>query len=167
MSYAEMYGLLPEAPASLANITSSFIGDLLDDGAIAAILAHLQPSRVPSAPALAAVELRVLGGAIARVPSDATAFAHRQRRLLTSVVAAGFDPAEVDRHRAWVESLYRAMAHLAQGAYVNFLGAGGEARRSEAYPDASYRRLAEVKYRYDPTNAFRRTLNIWPAERQS
>jgi hypothetical protein len=93
------------------------------------------------------VELRVLGGAISRVPVDATAFAHRQRRLLCSVVAAGFAEADTDRHRMWVQSLSGAIGYLAKGAYVNFLDAADECRLLEAYPDSTYRRLVQVKRR--------------------
>jgi FAD/FMN-containing dehydrogenase len=113
------------------------------------------------------VELRVLGGAISRVPGDATAFAHRQRKLLCSVVAAGFAEADSDRHRRWVQALSGAIRYLAKGAYLNFLDAADEDRLHEAYPDSTYRRLVEVKRRYDPANLFHRNLNIRPADASS
>jgi FAD/FMN-containing dehydrogenase len=160
--YPSMYELIPEAPPSVTNITYSFAADRLDDQAIGSILQQLQERNLPSAEALAAVELRVLGGAIRRVPVDATAFAHRQRRLLCSVVAAGFAEADTDRHRRWVRSLSDAIRYLAKGAYVNFLDAADEPRLHEAYPDSTYRRLVQVKRRYDPTNLFHRNLNIRP-----
>ena len=87
--------------------------------------------------------MRMLGGAISRVLGDATAFAHRQRRLLCSVVAAGFAEADTDRHRRWVQSLASAIRYLAKGAYVNFLDAADEPRLHEAYPAGTYRRLVE------------------------
>jgi FAD/FMN-containing dehydrogenase len=161
--YPGMYELIPEAPRSVTNITYSFAADELDEVAIASILQRLEESSLPSTEALAAVELRVLGGAISRIPIDATAFAHRQRKLLCSVVAAGFAEADTDRHRTWVQSLSGAINHLAEGAYLNFLDAADEARLHEAYPDSTYRRLVEVKRRYDPTNLFHRNLNIRPA----
>jgi FAD/FMN-containing dehydrogenase len=160
--YPSMYELIPEAPPSVTNITYSFAADRLDDGAIGSILGRLEESNLPSAEGFAAVELRVLGGAIGRVPVEATAFAHRQRRLLCSVVAAGFAEADTDRHRRWVRSLAAAIRYLAKGAYVNFLDAADEPRLHEAYPDSTYRRLLEVKRRYDPTNLFHRNLNIRP-----
>jgi FAD/FMN-containing dehydrogenase len=161
--YPVMYELIPEAPRSVTNITYSFAADELDEVAIASILQRLEESSLPSTEALAAVELRVLGGAISRLPIDATAFAHRQRKLLCSVVAAGFAEADTDRHRTWVQSLSGAINHLAEGAYLNFLDAADEARLHEAYPGSTYRRLVEVKRRYDPTNLFHRILNIRPA----
>jgi FAD/FMN-containing dehydrogenase len=162
--YPAMYELIPEAPRSVTNITHSFAADELDDRAIGSVLQHLDESSQLSAEAFAAVELRVLGGAVGRVPVDATAFAHRQRRLLCSVVAAGFAEADADRHRGWVQSLSGAIGYLAKGAYVNFLDAADEPRLHEAYPDGTYRRLAEVKRRYDPANLFKRNLNIRPPE---
>jgi FAD/FMN-containing dehydrogenase len=160
--YPSMYELIPDAPRSIASITDSFAADALDDVAIGSILHHMENSHLPSTEAFAAVELRVLGGAISRVPIDATAFAHRQRRLLCSVVAAGFAEADTDRHRRWVQSLSGAIGYLAKGAYLNFLDAADEARLHEAYPDSTHRRLVEVKRRYDPTNLFHRNLNIRP-----
>ncbi|HVR80453.1 MAG TPA: FAD-binding oxidoreductase [Acidimicrobiia bacterium] len=162
MPYAEMYELMPEAPASVTFVTRNLMGDELDDRAIEAILAHMEPALLPSDESLAAVEIRVLGGAIARIPIEATAFAHRHRKIIASVVAAGFDPNEGDSHRAWVESLYRAVSHLADGVYVNFLDVDGETRIGEAYPESTLRRLTDVKRRYDPTNLFHRNLNVRP-----
>jgi FAD/FMN-containing dehydrogenase len=162
--YPSMYELLGEAPPSVTNITYSFAADELDEAAIGSILEALdEPSR-RSGEALAAVELRVLGGAVGRVPVEATAFAHRRRKLLCSVVAAGFAEDDSDRHRRWVRSLAGALRRLVKGAYLNFLDAADEGRLHEAYPDGTYQRLAEVKRRYDPGNRFRRNLNIRPAE---
>ena len=158
--YPEMYELIPEAPEWVTNITYSFAADELDDAAIGSILRQSEESNLPSTTALNAVELRVLGGAISRIPINATAFAHRQRKLLCSVVAAGFAEAETDSHRRWVRSLSGAIRHLAKGAYLNFLDAADEPRLHETYPDSTYRRLVEAKRRYDPTNLFHRNLNI-------
>jgi FAD/FMN-containing dehydrogenase len=162
--YPSMYELIAEAPLSVTNVTHSFVADELDDQAIGSILRHLDEPGALSPEAFAGVELRVLGGAVGRVPADATAFAHRQRRLLCSVVAAGFAEADTGRHRRWVQSLSGAIGYLAKGAYLNFLDAADEPRLHEAYPDGTYRRLVEVKRRYDPTNLFHRNLNVPPAE---
>jgi FAD/FMN-containing dehydrogenase len=56
------------------------------------------------------------------------------------------------------------VAVLGSGAYVGFLGSADPADVAEAYPAGTYRRLAEVKRRYDPANVFRRTHNIAPAQ---
>jgi FAD/FMN-containing dehydrogenase len=46
--------------------------------------------------------------------------------------------------------------------YVNFLGDEGSERVREAYGAEKYQRLAELKRKYDPTNAFRMNQNIAP-----
>jgi FAD/FMN-containing dehydrogenase len=107
-------------------------------------------------------QLRALGGAMARVPNDATAFAHRERGLMVNVAALYNDPAEIPTHEAWVDGLASALQRGPVGAYVNFLGDEGEARVHDAYPDATWRRLTDVKRRYDPTNLFRRNQNVSP-----
>ena len=100
--------------------------------------------------------LRGLGGAMARTDPAATAFAHRQRRYMVSVLRAWFDPGEdAAPHRAWAESLWQAIRPEGNGAYANFLGDEGEARVREAYPGDTWERLAEIKRRYDPDNLFR------------
>ncbi|MGH2560200.1 MAG: BBE domain-containing protein [Thermomicrobiales bacterium] len=68
-----------------------------------------------------------------------------------------------DRHLAWTEAFWQAIAPKTDGTYVNFLEDEGEGRIRAAYPPATHARLAEVKRRYDPTNLFRRNQNITPA----
>ena len=65
-------------------------------------------------------------------------------------------------HRAWVEGLWQAIRHEGSGVYVNFLGDEGAARVREAYPAATYARLAAIKRRYDPHNLFRFNQNFPP-----
>ncbi len=108
-------------------------------------------------------QLRVLGGAMARVPVEATAFAHRRRRIMVNVAALYQDPDEAAVHEAWVTGFAAALRQGDAGAYVNFLGDEGEARVREAYPGSTWDRLAAIKARYDPTNLFRLNQNIPPA----
>ena len=130
------------------------------DGEIAStILEHLASSDA----SMRVVQLRVLGGAMARVPAEATAFAHRSSRIMTAV-AAFYDGAD-DRIRKerWVTQLAGALNQGDAGAYVNFLGDEGAARVRAAYPESTWARLARIKARYDPTNVFRLNQNIPPA----
>ena len=108
-------------------------------------------------------QLRVLGGAIARVPVEATAFAHRsepddgqRRRVLRGRGGPGV-------REAWVEELADALRPGRRGAYVNFLGDEGEERVHAAYPGATWDRLVAIKARYDPDNLFHRNQNVPPA----
>ena len=116
-----------------------------------------------STAAMAVAQLRVLGGAMARVPVEATAFAHRKRRILVALAALYEHPDEMSAHEAWVTGFAAALGQGGPGAYVNFLGAEGEARIREAYPGPTWDRLAAIKARYDPTNLFRLNQNIPPA----
>ena len=78
---------------------ANFFADSLDAAAAEAILEQLPKSTAP----MRAVQLRVLGGALARVPNDATAFAHRDRELFVNVAAMYMDGGEKDAHDAWVD----------------------------------------------------------------
>ena len=112
---------------------------------------------------LRAAQIRVLGGAMARVPVDATAFAHRRSPILVNVAA--FWEGEADRpvKEAWVEGLAADLEQDDTGAYVNFVNDEGPERVRAAYPGATWGRLAAIKRRYDPENLFGRNQNIPPA----
>lgn len=111
---------------------------------------------------LPVAQLRVLGGAMAAVPAEATAFAHRASRIMVNVAAVFGDPDEASGHEAWVDATAAALRQSDDGAYVNFLGDEGEERVRAAYPGATWERLRAVKERYDPTNLFRLNQNIPP-----
>jgi FAD/FMN-containing dehydrogenase len=125
----------------------------------ALILDRLAASDAP----VRVAQLRVLGGAAARVPADATAYAHRASRVMVNV-AAFYDGTADDRARrlAWVDELAAGLHQGDDGAYVNFLGDEGIGRVRAAYPGETWERLVAVKRRYDPTNLFHRNQNIPP-----
>jgi FAD/FMN-containing dehydrogenase len=108
-------------------------------------------------------QLRVLGGAMARVPAEATAFAHRSSPIMVNVAAFYEGPEDLARREAWVTDFAAALRQCEDGAYVGFLGEEGEGRVREAYPGATWERLAGIKGRYDPTNVFRLNQNIRPS----
>ena len=159
--YPEMYAMLAEVPTSITNITSSFLADELDEAAVDVIIRSVSDAAARP-DVLTGVEVRVLGGAINRVSETATAFAHRRRNIICSVVAAGFNRSEARPHRLWVTSVTDQLGYLTKGAYVNFLDAADQHRLEEVYPEQTRRRLADVKMRYDPDNLFHRNLNIRP-----
>jgi FAD/FMN-containing dehydrogenase len=123
------------------------------------IVDHLQGSSAPRPVA----QIRVLGGAIARVPVEATAFAHRTRRIIVNIAAVYERPDEAAVHEAWISNFAAALRQGEAGVYVNFLGDEGVARIHEFYPGATWDRLTAIKGRYDPTNLFRLNQNIPPA----
>jgi FAD/FMN-containing dehydrogenase len=105
----------------------------------------------------------VLGAAMARIPADATAFAHRRSRVMINV-AAIYDPSTSERseHAAWVRRLSSELDDGDAGAYAGLLADEGHARVRAAYPGATWERLAAVKAAYDPDNVFRLNQNIPP-----
>jgi FAD/FMN-containing dehydrogenase len=109
-----------------------------------------------------AVQLRVLGGAVARIPNDATAFAHRDRGLFVNIAAMYADGAEKATHDAWVNGIADTLGKDGAGGYVGFLGDEDESTIRAAYPGQTWLRLRELKARYDPDNLFRLNHNIPP-----
>ena len=157
----EMYRITAELAKPHAASIRMMFADELSDATLDAALEAMQRATSP----FSLFHLRGLGGAMARVPADATAFAHRQRRYFVAVIGLWFDPAEdAARHEAWAEELWQTIRHEGHGVYVNFLEDEGPSRVREAYPPATYARLAAIKRRYDPTNLFRFNQNVapWP-----
>ena len=114
-----------------------------------------------AAPPGAMFHFRVLGGSMARVDRDATAFAHRDARFMVMALAVfGEDGSEAEAR--WVDAIHEVVRPLAKGAYSNFLADEGRERIAEAFPARTYERLVDVKRTYDPYNLFRRNQNILP-----
>ena len=111
------------------------------------------------------VELLALGGAIARVPADATAFPFRQARWLINIPATWREAADDEREIAWARGTYAAVKpFLSEGQYVNFMGDDEDDTAAGAY-GRTMERLRAVKAVYDPDNIFRLNQNITPAGR--
>jgi FAD/FMN-containing dehydrogenase len=159
MPYPEIYQFTEGGPGPDHEAARSLFVDTVDREVAATIVAHLQASTAP----IAVAQLRVLGGAMARVPADATAFAHRGRRVMAALGAVWERAEEAPTHQAWVADFAAALRQGDQGVYVNFLGDEGQERVREAYPGSTWERLVAVKRRYDPANLFRRNQNVPPA----
>jgi FAD/FMN-containing dehydrogenase len=159
--YPEIYELMGEEgpPIPAGMLVHSLFADTFDEAAAEAVIDYVAGSTAD----MAVAQLRVLGGAVARVPDSATAFAHRGRRIMANVAAMFEDVSQTETHEAMVEHVVAALRRDTQGVYVNFLADEGEARAREAYPGATWDRLRDVKRRYDPTNLFHLNQNIPPA----
>jgi FAD/FMN-containing dehydrogenase len=135
----------------------------LSDHAIAVIADHAYAAGSPRSYAA----MFHMGGAVAQVPHDATSYAARQVAH-NIVIDAVWLPDESSEHAAvetaWARRFLQALQpHRAGGVYVNFLDSDDDSSRvREAYGDQVYRRLAEVKAKYDPDNAFHHNKNIQP-----
>jgi FAD/FMN-containing dehydrogenase len=108
-----------------------------------------------------------MGGAVARVPRDATAYAGRDAAH-NIVIDAAWLPDQDDALGAsettWAREFLRALEPHRAGVYVNFLDSDDDASRvREAYGDRTYERLAEIKAKYDPENVFRNNKNVEPS----
>jgi UDP-N-acetylenolpyruvoylglucosamine reductase len=136
----------------------TFFLDHFTRGAADIILEYLQRSDAP----MRVTQLRVLGGAMARVPADATAFAHRTAPIMGVAAAFFTGPEDRPSREAWTTTLTAALQQGNSGAYVNFLGDEGEGRIRAAYPGKTWNRLAAIKAQYDPENLFRMNQNIPP-----
>ncbi len=108
------------------------------------------------------ISLRSVGGAVSRVPSDATAYAHRQAELLVLTLVAGPQPV-VDAAGPALRAIWQELAPHVDGAYPNFLTSATEDEVAAIYPTETYQRLAAVKSRYDPENLFTGNHNVRPA----
>ncbi|HEY7505308.1 MAG TPA: BBE domain-containing protein, partial [Gemmatimonadales bacterium] len=161
MPYPALQSMLDAgAPAGLLNYWKASYLDTLEDGAIETIVEHASRMGAP----FSAVHVHQMGGAVARVAPEATAFAHRRSAFALNLVGMWADPAENEAQMAWVRGFARAMRPYDNGGvYVNFLGDEGEDRVRAAYGERTYRRLVEVKSRYDPQNLFRLNQNIRPS----
>jgi FAD/FMN-containing dehydrogenase len=160
MPYNALFALTAEGAVKghRHDVRSMYLASLEDD-AVHTIVEEALKMSSPHAMA----QLRTLGGAMSRVPEDATAFAHRDKPFMFTIVTAWADPAEDDLHRAEALRFWQAIQPHASGVYVNFLADEGEERIKSAYKPATYDRLAALKTRYDPTNLFRHNQNIKPA----
>ncbi len=134
---------------NVANLSDDLIGVLLD-----------ATRRLPGRQC--EIFLSHMGGAMRRVPPDATAYAHRDIDYIINVHARWDSPDEDDRCIAWAREFYNTAAPYATGGvYVNFQPADelGDPRRAYG-PNRA--RLEEIKGRYDPMNRFRVNQNIRP-----
>jgi FAD/FMN-containing dehydrogenase len=159
MPYPEIYPPEDQSFHPTAVAHTMFV-DTVGHDVAETIVGALEASDAP----MRVAQLRVLGGAIAGVPADATAFAHRDKRIMVNVAAFYGGPEDREVRRAWVRDFADALDQGDPGAYVNFLGDEGQARVRDAYPGSTWDRLAAIKRRYDPTNLFRLNQNVPPAK---
>ncbi len=154
--YPQMYEGT-EAPGPAFAVGTNMLVDGLSDGGAETILAHLETATA----AIAAVQLRVLGGAVARVADAATAFGHRRAQLMVNIAAMDQRVEARVEHETWAAGLANALSRgVRTPAYVGFLGEEGEDGVRRAYPPATLKRLRLVKRRYDPDNVFHLNVNV-------
>lgn len=157
--YAVLQGLFDAgAPAGQHNYWKSVDLPELSDAAIDAIVARAAERPSP----LSEMHIHQMGGAVSRVPADATAYTHRSARYVLNAISVWTESTENDANVGWARSTHDAVLPFASGAYVNFLGEEGGDRIRAAYGEKTYDRLRALKQKYDPKNLFRINQNIAP-----
>jgi FAD/FMN-containing dehydrogenase len=132
----------------------------LTDEAIDVIAEHCSAITSP----YSSVPIFTLGGAIARVGEEESAYSNRSAAHNINIVAA-WEPGdpEPERHVEWVRRLWSAMQPHATGVYTNFMSDEPQERVKVAYGPEKYERLVALKNEYDPTNLFRMNQNVKPS----
>ncbi len=157
MPYPGMIEGPPPAPVKPRLAVSSGFASGIDHTWATAALTALESSTTE----MASIQLRLMGGAIAEVPPQATAFAHRHYQASVAVIAGTTEPANVAGAAAWTTQTRSALGLT--GRYSNFLGEHlTDDDLTGAYPDETLTRLRGVKRHYDPDNVFFSNLNIDP-----
>lgn len=155
MPFSQIGTISNDPVAPVAAYGSSDMLDELSDEAIDVIVRCATDSAAPPTQTV----LRHAGGAIARVPADASAIGNRDASLYLLIGGAAPDPAALPSIKAHVQR-YRAalQPHLRGGVWMNFMngnGAGAQERIREAYLPDAYARLLALKAKHDPDNMFR------------
>jgi FAD/FMN-containing dehydrogenase len=161
MPYTALQSMLDEgAPAGIRSYTRSGYAAELSDGLIDVALEHGAKMASP----FSQIHFHHMGGAVARVADDDTAFGNRRGAYAYNLNSMWMDPSEDEVHESANRAAASAFAPFSTGGvYVNFLSNEGDARVRAAYGDAKYERLAQLKRRLDPENLFRLNQNIAPA----
>jgi FAD/FMN-containing dehydrogenase len=118
-------------------------------------------AEIGSAPGSPFIAIRSIGGAVSRIPADATAYAHRQAELMVVTTVGGPAPV-LEAALPALDAVWDRLAPHVNGAYANFLASATEADIAAIYPEETYQRLAAVKREYDPGNLFAGNHNIRP-----
>ncbi len=142
------------APGREYYLKSGFLRGI-SPGLIEGLLAGFEPSKTRAL----VITFQQLGGAIADVAADGTAFAYRDATHALLMMAGWTDPAETPRHMSWVRQYWQQVAQYTEGFYVNSY-TPDEREQVRANFRGNYPRLAEIKRRYDPGNLFRMNVNI-------
>ena len=161
MPYTALQGMLDEGFPSGMNVhwRSEFVKSIPDELIEAVVSAYEQ---VPSP--LNAILFEQFGGAVHRVPRDATAYDQRDADFNLVIVARWTEPSQADHNVQWARSLSdAARAYTTGRVYINYIGAGESSDRVRAAFGADkFAKLSAIKRKYDPTNLFRLNQNIPP-----
>ena len=158
MPYPALQSMLDEdlPPGVRCYLKSGYLSELTET-VLSIIVEHTRA--MPSG--ASTFDCHHMGGAVARIPGDGTAFGDRRSAYCYNVVGVWKDAADDAVNRDWVKAFAAALEPFGSGGtYVNFTADPDRVRA--AYNDAKYERLRAVKREYDPTNLFRLNQNVEP-----
>ncbi len=163
LPYPALQQMLDEgSPWGVRSYTKGLYLDALPDEAVDVIAAWLPGRRSP----LSEVLIFPLGGAVAEVADDATAFGgSRSLRYVIAVEGIAPDPDTFAHERQWARDTWDVLrpAAVHDGAYVNLNAEFDDGALRDTYGPAKFERLRRIKAVYDPANVFRHNANIPPA----
>ena len=158
MPYADV---LVEGAAPPPGIEVVAHGGFVDGGSVPEVLQLL--AEVGTTQGSPSISIRSVGGAVSRVPDDATAYAHRRAELMVSTFTGG-PAAVVEAALPGLDAIWDKLAPHLSGAYASFLTTADETDVTAVYPEPTYQRLAAIKRRLDPSNLFAGNHNVPPAQ---
>jgi FAD/FMN-containing dehydrogenase len=158
--YVAMQSLLDGLyPAGGSNYFKAGYMEELSDASIATMVRQHQGVTSP----MSEIHVHHFGGAVGRVPEDATAFGNRSAEFVLNILGRTPDAGGFAEAVDWARGTYDALEpYTSGGTYTNFMSEGDD-RLKEAYGQEKYDRLVALKDRYDPTNLFRLNQNIQPS----
>ena len=161
MPYVAIQQLLDAPnPKGMRNYWSADFLESLPDDAIDTLVTHATSAVSP----MTQVLLAAGGGAIARVPDDATAFGQRSAPWNVHYLTMWADPADDDANIQFTREISTVMKPWATGrVYLNYIGDEGPGRVEAAFGPEKFARLQKLKRTWDPQNLFRHNQNIEPA----
>jgi FAD/FMN-containing dehydrogenase len=160
LSYCQQNSMLDAAyPKGALNYwKSSFLAGLTDD-AIETMIDCFARCPTPMGQLL----LEHMHGQVTRIGISDTAFPHRAEGYNLLVLAEWMDPSTTEACIAWARETYAQMqSFMGPGRYVNYLGDDEIGDPMPAAYGPNYRRLQEIKTKYDPNNFFHLNQNIRP-----
>jgi FAD/FMN-containing dehydrogenase len=158
--YSQLNGMLDAAyPKGALNYWKSSFLTQLSDAAIDTMIGCFAECPTPMGQLL----LEHFHGAATRIEANDTAFPHRAEGYNLLVLAEWMAPTDTDRCIAWAKQTYVEMEpFFAPWRYVNYLGDDEAGEPVAAAYGPNYRRLQEIKTKYDPNNLFHMNQNIRP-----
>jgi FAD/FMN-containing dehydrogenase len=160
MPYTALQAMLDDfAPKHWLNYHRGLHLEAISDGMVEPFL---EAGRAIGSPMTQGIVFRH-GGAVARVPEDATAAGNRSATYMGHPIACWATPEETEREMEWVRMFSAAVGTATTGGtYLNFEPGTSIADVKSGFGEAKYERLVQLKDRWDPTNVFRSNHNIPP-----